>query len=294
MEPSEPRPTRKEKIGFKKILDHFKDVFRDKPTTAAATTSPSIALPLTPSVPTATPAPTNDPAAVVISNPSVSSSNHPSFARTTRREQSCDPAPVVDVDDEFEHFPKAVDIPIQSSEKTAILEEDSHDMPRMRFSHAQAIFAKYNIELSEAGWDTASKVPFERVHKNIRMRVRYTCHNCTTTFGHDRICIGCQHHRCAQCSRYPPKKDRDRTKPSQRTTSSPPPPTTTAAGRQPEAESAVCHECQTGFDRDDQACPNCHHRICERCLRESTITVEHSPDKNSEPALTEEGVAGIS
>lgn len=110
------------------------------------------------------------------------------------------------------------------------------------------------------------KVPHERVPKNIRMRVRYTCHNCQTSFGHDKTCISCQHQRCAKCTRYPPKKDRKKrlAEPS--------------AIPQPLSEensqNCTCHECQTGFDKSAEECPNCHHKVCERCLQETVVTVE--------------------
>lgn len=44
------------------------------------------------------------------------------------------------------------------------------------------------------------------------MRVKYTCHNCKTVFGHERICANCQHKRCSECTRYPPKKKKDKAK----------------------------------------------------------------------------------
>ena len=34
-----------------------------------------------------------------------------------------------------------------------------------------------------------------------------------------------------------------------------------------------CHECQTVVDIDSDECPNCHHKICERCLKEGQFTV---------------------
>jgi len=80
-----------------------------------------------------------------------------------------------------------------------------------RFEKTRAIFARYNFELNEEDWDLRPQIPYERVNKKIRMRVRYTCHNCNTTFGHDKICASCQHRRCSQCARYPPKKEHRRT-----------------------------------------------------------------------------------
>jgi hypothetical protein len=147
----------------------------------------------------------------------------------------------------------------------------------MRFNKAQAIFAKYNLELSEADWDMRPKVPYERVPKNIRMRVRYTCHNCSTTFGHERVCVGCRHRRCTKCSRYPPKKDKSK---APKTDAAALPSQAQSDPSQPKNE-AACHECQTVFTLGTEECPNCHHQICERCLQEATITVEHVPNAPS-------------
>ena len=146
--------------------------------------------------------------------------------------------------------------------------EPQHDAD-MRANKIQAIFARYNVELNETEWDRRPKIPHERVHKNIRMRVRYTCHNCSTTFGGDRVCVGCQHRRCSRCSRYPAKRDRPKA-----TESAPPEPTTDAP--RPRVEGGTCHECQTGFEPDAQQCPNCHHQMCEKCAQEATVTVEPS------------------
>ncbi|KAK7432653.1 hypothetical protein QQZ08_000862 [Neonectria magnoliae] len=45
-----------------------------------------------------------------------------------------------------------------------------------------------------------------RVDKPIRMRVRRTCHKCSATFSAAKECPNCQHARCTQCTRYPPKR----------------------------------------------------------------------------------------
>lgn len=80
---------------------------------------------------------------------------------------------------------------------------------------ARAIFKKYDFEFDDEEWKASEprpKAPRERVQKQIRMRVKYTCHNCKTVFGHQRICANCQHKRCAECTRYPPKKKKDKAK----------------------------------------------------------------------------------
>jgi hypothetical protein len=145
------------------------------------------------------------------------------------------------------------------------------------------MFARHHLELDGTEWDRGPKVPHERVHKNIRMRVRYTCHNCSTTFGRDRVCIGCQHRRCTHCARYPPRRDRPKA-----VHEAPDLPTTqsqTDAPR-PSTEGGTCHECQTGFEVQLAECPNCHHQICERCIHQASITIEPNQDVPSQSTQT--------
>ncbi|KEF53147.1 uncharacterized protein A1O9_11056 [Exophiala aquamarina CBS 119918] len=251
------QPPKKEKKSVKKLWKKVKDFFKDKPATpTAAAASTSIAAPAA-SSPSA-PAPVT---------------SKPESASATKPDESPVRSPRIEVDDNVEDIPAATTQgtvqlrPIKPSSETGQLTE-----PEMRFNKAQAIFAKYNLELSEADWDMRPKVPYERVAKNIRMRVRYTCHNCSTTFGHERVCVGCQHRRCTKCSRYPPKKDKAKTTKTDVAAPS-------AAPLDPSENNndAACHECQTGFNIGTEECPNCHHKICERCLQEATITVEHLP-----------------
>jgi len=185
-------------------------------------------------------------------------------------------APNIEVDDTVEDLSPTTQIPVQIRPIQPSSETGQLTEPEMRFNKAQMIFAKYNIELREGDWDMRPSAPYERVHKNIRMRVRYTCHNCSTTFGHERVCVGCQHRRCTKCSRYPPKKDKSKsTNPAVASSSGVPlDPSQIQSG-------AKCHECQTAFDPPSEECPNCHHKICERCLKEATITVEQASDSPS-------------
>ncbi|KAF3483105.1 uncharacterized protein GIQ15_02429 [Arthroderma uncinatum] len=49
--------------------------------------------------------------------------------------------------------------------------------------------------------------PQERVWRRPRRRVRWTCHECSSMFtGGEKICLKCQHERCNDCIRDPPKK----------------------------------------------------------------------------------------
>jgi hypothetical protein len=56
--------------------------------------------------------------------------------------------------------------------------------------------------------DTAETFPLsERRFRNIRQRVRWQCHTCQTFFlDEQRECGQCQHQRCDDCTRIPPKK----------------------------------------------------------------------------------------
>ena len=46
-----------------------------------------------------------------------------------------------------------------------------------------------------------------RNRKPIRLRFRWECHGCNASFvEHEKVCRQCQHERCEQCPRHPPKK----------------------------------------------------------------------------------------
>jgi len=155
----------------------------------------------------------------------------------------------------------------------------SQDLGQSRYQKTQAIFAKHNLPFDEQLWGIQPRVQRERVTKAIRMRVRYTCHECQTGFGHDRVCNSCHHRRCVKCNRYPPRRDRKKTTKQN-------PGTVTqveAATTVPDPDSShqcACHECRTDFEPGIEECPNCHHTICERCLRE-TVTVMELPEVHS-------------
>lgn len=260
------QPPKKEKKGVKKLWKKVKDFFKDKPATPTTTTTAAST-----ALPDASPEPaTSKPEPTAATKPYVPNMTVLWTRLTMDRDESLLRSPKIEVDDTVEDLPTTTPVqlrPIQPSTETGQLTE-----PEMRFNKAQAIFAKYNLELSEADWDMRPKVPYERVAKNIRMRVRYTCHNCSTTFGHERVCVGCQHRRCTKCSRYPPKKDKSKDAKAGMAAPSGAPLDSSQTKNE-----AACHECQTGFNLGTEECPNCHHKICERCLQEATITVEHVP-----------------
>ncbi|KAL6249374.1 hypothetical protein RBB50_003227 [Rhinocladiella similis] len=191
-----------------------------------------------------------------------------------------DKPPILEVDEMQENAPLP-DGPLALPPGDS-LSEYPHDQ-ELRFYKAKAIFARYNIELTEADLVVRPKPQYERVSKPIRQRVRYTCHNCSTSFGYDKICMGCQHRRCTRCSRYPPRRDRPRPgrEPTVPQQSQQLQQDTTDDAPRNSIEGA-CHECQTGFELGTQACPNCHHQICDRCIRETMISIDESSRRTDE------------
>lgn len=289
MATEQPQPPKKEKKGVKKLWEKVKDFFKDNAAKSATTSSTAPPIASTTAATAPTPS-TSKPEPAATTAPYETSPLEFRTRLTSHRDDSIARLPKIEVDDTVEDIPTTPQEPVQPRPIQPSSETGQLTEPEMRFNKAQAIFAKYNLELSEADWDMRPKVPYERVAKNIRMRVRYTCHNCSTTFGHERVCVGCEHRRCVKCSRYPPKKDKSKT-PKTDTTGLPQAP----VGPSSSSNDAACHECQTGFTVGTEECPNCHHKICERCLQEATITVEHLPGAPSTgQKLSTEGVGAAS
>ncbi|EXJ94530.1 hypothetical protein A1O1_02926 [Capronia coronata CBS 617.96] len=263
MESEESQAPKRERYGLMKVWQRVKDIFEDRPRSPPeATTATTLA------------AVTTESSAPGESEPQPGSKSQP--AATVQ-------PPPIEVDDTIEASPATFEPTTQApSGPPTTTQPDPQDEAQMRFSRVQAIFAKYNLELSAADWDMRPKQPYERVAKNIRMRVRYTCHNCSTTFGSDKVCAACQHRRCAQCPRYPPKKKQPRQKATD------PNPAEGLPGPPCSNAQAICHECKTGFENSVQECPNCHHQICDRCLQEAIITLEQPFDNPVEPKVGEQ------
>jgi hypothetical protein len=250
MELSEAHSSGKEKKGLRRIWKKINNIFRKEP---IATTS-------TPTAPTTTTTTSQ-------SAPESKAVQVPDVTAPTAQQPSVSKNDPIEVDSMQEDTPlptEAVAPPTQQPPREPSNEQE------MQFWKAKAIFARYNVELTEADWGVRPKAPCERVSKPIRQRVRYTCHNCSTTFGYDKVCLECQHRRCTRCSRYPPRKDRHRN------TKAPvvPQVAETAPEAHRESVEGACHECQTGFELGTQECPNCRHQICDRCIQETTITID--------------------
>lgn len=74
---------------------------------------------------------------------------------------------------------------------------------------ARSLFAKYGLNMLPDDWSPYVREDAQRVEKKIRLRVRRTCHLCSTIFGSNKFCKNCEHNRCKKCPRYPPKTYRD-------------------------------------------------------------------------------------
>ena len=161
-----------------------------------------------------------------------------------------------------------------------------------RLERIHAAFKQYDFKIDEIGYDilVARMVrerlqQGERLHEHIRMRVKYTCHNCKTAYGRDRVCMSCQRTRCSDCVRYPAKKTKQvKAEPD-----------VTAAKPSTLADywlhRGVCHECRALYQLGDEECRSCCHRICVQCLTESkifpsTTATESKHERSQEVSVT--------
>ena len=75
---------------------------------------------------------------------------------------------------------------------------------------ARDLFAKYGLQYEarkRAHQEPPTKI--RRVEKPVRLRVHWTCHECSRQFGIEKTCAGCGHRRCRECARHPPKRVRE-------------------------------------------------------------------------------------
>jgi hypothetical protein len=123
------------------------------------------------------------------------------------------------------------------------------------------------------------------------MRIHRTCHKCNTTFGASKVCVQCQHTRCKNCPRFPPKSSdtKDKGKGKEVTSGDYLEPDSywnlkddvvlTMPSRKPGGQPLVrkapkqrirrnCHECQTLFLGKSKTCTKCGHIRCTDCPRD--------------------------
>jgi hypothetical protein len=168
---------------------------------------------------------------------------------------------------------------------------------------SRRLFAKYGFGVEAQEWMPSvagSTVPPRvlRVEKPIRMRVRYTCHLCETSFGVEKNCKMCNHRRCDECPRNPPKRNKQKddgnkeniakadsdpdnenvwgsrkrgNQESLRTVQQRTGGTSTAVSEGPEPVvqqlQYYCHHCSGEIDHMAQLCSSCGHLRCSQCPR---------------------------
>ncbi|WEW57701.1 hypothetical protein PRK78_003168 [Emydomyces testavorans] len=174
-----------------------------------------------------------------------------------------------------------------------------HSWSTMQEEKARALFAKYGLTLEPGEWVTPRSATenVERVEKPIRLRVRRNCHRCLTTFGPERICVGCSHVRCKKCFRYPPAKPKDESEEKPRICAiekaqkaelrpkKAPLTIPSRTGGQDLVRKPImqrvrrtCHKCSTLFIGNATECLNCNHIRCKRCPRDPPKKFKPEPD----------------
>ena len=270
--PQTPNIDRKEKKGLGKFWKRFKAAFKDKERSSQPSSRPVSQPP--PAKPTVAEVPPTEYVTIycTLRMTDMNRQSLPTVVATSTQPKETPPS---------DQPPEASKAETKEVEEPKPVVESSTDMApsktdvEKRLERIHAVFKKYDFafedesrEVPIALTESRPKAPYERIQKNIRMRVKYTCHNCRTVYGHDRICISCQHKRCPDCTRYPPKKKTKKPKEDREVAVV----DTTQQSNQAE-QRCTCHECQTGFEPGAEECPNCHHQICSICLKEAMVTI---------------------
>lgn len=172
---------------------------------------------------------------------------------------------------------------IQAPAPTPFNASTAVDRRAMQQERARALFAKYGLTLESHEWyATSAPAPLvPRVEKPIRMRVHRSCHLCGNLYGHDKICVKCEHKRCKYCPRYPKKKtpgdkakdvegiEQPEKKKKKLFT------VTTRHGNELAYQPATqrirrtCHKCSAFFvPPTATVCESCNHTRCTKCPRE--------------------------
>lgn len=188
--------------------------------------------------------------------------------------------------------PEAVEVPAEATtvDPTVPVGTIKILISQIDADRAKKLSERFKIPVESKDWITArAEKETYRVEKPIRMRIHRTCHQCEATFGGSKTCPSCQHERCSNCPRYPPKKDKKGksskkaepvpgaievdnyynlreqivlTKPSK-------------TGGQPlvrkkpmQRVRRTCHACSTMFPPGSKVCSSCAHVRCTDCPRE--------------------------
>ncbi|PKS09037.1 hypothetical protein jhhlp_003650 [Lomentospora prolificans] len=160
---------------------------------------------------------------------------------------------------------------------------------------AKQLGERFGLQLYPGDWYSTEGDAL-RVEKPIRMRVRRNCHLCNATFGVAKECPNCQHVRCKQCSRYPPKRSeaekqasRERRAAKAKELEENPPIAVDYRHDEKTPELRIppkcghqdlvykkprqrvrrnCHECGTLFSAGSKLCASCGHIRCTDCPRD--------------------------
>lgn len=287
MESSQAQP--KQQKGLRKVWAKIKAVIRLQSTSSktptAAASSPAVTSPPAAATNTTTPPPpqTHDSLPAPTENttqaePVQSTPTQPAqpvIAQPAAEQPTNKPShmsDIIEVDDEEIDDQEFADIRYYTgtSDQTSGAGHSSsfaRDPTTQRMEIAQDIYSRYNMAFDPAQFRAHARPTVERVEKKPRMRVRWTCHECQSTFGRDKHCPNCTHSRCRECIRYPPKKPGDKANKMLAKT-----PLEVPVVEKP--TTGACHACKTRFDFPAAQCSNCGHQICDRCIEE---TVQEAP-----------------
>lgn len=167
-----------------------------------------------------------------------------------------------------------------------------------RHERTRRLLAKYGLSLEAQDWspaDSNSPNTVLRVEKQIRMRVRYTCHLCEHLFGAERYCKTCNHKRCGECPRHPSSRNKRREEIDKENLAVINTDVVTLRKREHEEVELVtrsrskgksqvatdgpilvpavqllqysCHKCNIAFEQRGRLCSACGHIRCSRCPR---------------------------
>ncbi|KAK8105445.1 hypothetical protein PG999_008804 [Apiospora kogelbergensis] len=176
--------------------------------------------------------------------------------------------------------------------------ENATRIPRSQVydERARRLGDRFGLEVKPAEWN-AARGDVLRVEKPVRIRIHRTCHKCQATFGPGNACPGCQHRRCDQCTRSPPKRTEEEKKASRQRRDAvataqkdqdlapiiphyglEDPIVLTRPSQKPGGQDQVhkkhrmrirryCHECQSLFKAPSRICEQCGHKRCGDCER---------------------------
>ncbi|KAK8028236.1 hypothetical protein PG991_005292 [Apiospora marii] len=184
-------------------------------------------------------------------------------------------------------------VPLKTAEP-----ENATRIPRSQVydERARRLGDRFGLEVKPVEWN-AARGDVLRVEKPVRIRIHRTCHKCQATFGPGNSCPGCQHRRCEDCPRNPPKRTEEEKKASrqrrdaatatQKNQDLAPiiphygledPLILTRPSPKPGGQDQVhkkhrmrirryCHECQALFKAPSRICEQCGHKRCGDCER---------------------------